>query len=429
MERGDLNKRDVAVDLSITKIDQEQRKAYGWVSIVETSDGEPIIDGDGHVIPIGVLEKAVHNAFTADSGSGKGGDLHERRGIIDVIESAVVTAEKRAAEGSPFASDGPAGWWAGFQVNDDATWAMVKGGQRPELSLRGSGAGVELSKRNGCDGKRAAQVLITKIDLNKLEWFSTVDKGASGDDKPEHRPRIVLWKRSQEHTTMTVADLIKAHKKDTETVEKIKQLDLAKAMTPKLLEILGKLKPEEQAAVLQAIEGGSPAPKQEPEPASAPEMSDEAKKQFEMQQRELTKRDKDIAELRKRIDEQNDAMVTVELKKRLESGGDMAFLPVDGDDLIEMIKSARKGQLSSEQAKDFEELLVKLSKAMRTSPQLRVLGTAADPDASDGAAGEVLALAKKLKEKNPTMSDAAARAKVYESNPELYNRMRAEAAE
>jgi len=135
-ERGNLSKRAIGVNLQIKKIDTEQRLCTGWVAITADEHGMPIIDSDDHLIPTVELEKAVHEAFAETSGKGMGGDMHQRRGVLDVVESFVVTAAKRKALGL---GEGPEGWIATFRVNDDDLWARVKSGERPELSMRGEG--------------------------------------------------------------------------------------------------------------------------------------------------------------------------------------------------------------------------------------------------------------------------------------------------
>ena len=54
----------------------------------------------------------------------------------NMIESFVVTQEKKQALGLPRA---PTGWWVGFQVNDPELWSKVKSGQRTGFSIHGRG--------------------------------------------------------------------------------------------------------------------------------------------------------------------------------------------------------------------------------------------------------------------------------------------------
>lgn len=138
-KRAKLQKSDCTVTLEIKKLDQEQRLVTGWVAVVSDEFGIPIIDSDDHLIPVVELEKAVHEAFAESGGSGKGGVMHEQKGVLDVVESFVVTIEKRKALGL---GEGPEGWIATFRVNDDAAWDQIKNGELPELSLRADAMGT-----------------------------------------------------------------------------------------------------------------------------------------------------------------------------------------------------------------------------------------------------------------------------------------------
>lgn len=139
MEEQKTRSVDLKVGLEILKVDKEKRIATGWVAIVTDENGTPIIDADDHVIPIMELEKAVHKAFAESSGAGMGGDMHTKRGMFDIIESFVVTNEKRVALGL---GEGPEGWIASIKVNDNDLWEKIKNGERPEFSMRGNGMGT-----------------------------------------------------------------------------------------------------------------------------------------------------------------------------------------------------------------------------------------------------------------------------------------------
>lgn len=129
-------------DGKVSKADNEKRQVYGWVSVTEV-DGEPVVDRQGDYVHIDVIEKAAHDYM---ANSRKGGDMHVRIGdepkhVSDLIESFVVTDEKKKILGLPEST--PTGWWAGFQIHDDATWELVKKGERPMFSIHGSGRRVE----------------------------------------------------------------------------------------------------------------------------------------------------------------------------------------------------------------------------------------------------------------------------------------------
>jgi hypothetical protein len=132
---------DTGATLQIVKLDSEQRIITGWVAIVEDADGNPIVDSDGHMIPITELQKAVADATSGNAGEGKGGDMHETSGLMDYIGGVVLSAKDREAGGF---GHGPGGWLAQFRVRDEQLWKRIKDGERPELSMRGTGEAVEI---------------------------------------------------------------------------------------------------------------------------------------------------------------------------------------------------------------------------------------------------------------------------------------------
>ena len=102
-------------------------------------DGEQITDLQGDRISPDEMEKSAYEFVVK---SRKGGDMHLRDNWApihksDMIESFMVTPEKRDAMGLP--SSVPTGWWVGFQVNDPEVWAKVKSGERTGFSIHGRG--------------------------------------------------------------------------------------------------------------------------------------------------------------------------------------------------------------------------------------------------------------------------------------------------
>jgi hypothetical protein len=97
--------------------------------------GEDVSDLQDDEIDLEEIEKAAYN-FVKDSR--KGGNMHQKDlHVSDMIESMVVTPEKKKALGLP--DDAPEGWWVGFKVNDDETWEDAKVGKLPMFSIHGTG--------------------------------------------------------------------------------------------------------------------------------------------------------------------------------------------------------------------------------------------------------------------------------------------------
>lgn len=122
-----------------SKVDSDKRQVFGWASVVK-KDGQDVVDLQGDYIAIDEIEKAAYDYVIK---SRKGGNQHQRDGemplhVSDMIESFVVTPEKIEKMGLP--EDTPLGWWCGFHINDDKTWAQVKNGERTGFSVHGRGA-------------------------------------------------------------------------------------------------------------------------------------------------------------------------------------------------------------------------------------------------------------------------------------------------
>lgn len=141
-----VGKADVVAEVAtFSKVDTDKRQVFGWASITHMN-GSPVVDRQGDVIDLEEVEKSAYDYVVS---SRVGGDQHRRDGdrpfhAADLIESFVVTPDKATAMGLP--DDMPQGWWVGFKVNDDATWADVKAGRKTGFSVHGRG------KREVIDG-------------------------------------------------------------------------------------------------------------------------------------------------------------------------------------------------------------------------------------------------------------------------------------
>ena len=132
---------EFGVFCEISKVDDDKRQVFGWASISK-KDGMVITDHQGDSIDTEELEKAAYK-YMLDSR--KGGHEHQKTDegplhVADVIESFVVTDEKKKAMG--LADDVPEGWWIGMKVNDDKVWELAKSGELAGFSIHGSGRRV-----------------------------------------------------------------------------------------------------------------------------------------------------------------------------------------------------------------------------------------------------------------------------------------------
>lgn len=126
----------------IKKSDEDKRLAFGWASVANFEDGSVLTDADDDIIDIDVLEKAAYKYVRLHR---KGGELHERSSVAELVESIVFTKEKMQTLGIP---DGilPEGWWVGFFVTDEAVWAKVKSGEYAMFSIEGRAKRVETTE-------------------------------------------------------------------------------------------------------------------------------------------------------------------------------------------------------------------------------------------------------------------------------------------
>ena len=129
---------DVVWEGEFAKADADKQQVFGWASVVEV-DGEPVVDLQGDYISVDEMEKAGYQYVMK---SRKGGDMHLRDNWApiqksEMIESFIVTEDKRAAMGLP--DSVPTGWWVGFQVQDPQVWSDIKGGKRTGFSIHGHG--------------------------------------------------------------------------------------------------------------------------------------------------------------------------------------------------------------------------------------------------------------------------------------------------
>jgi hypothetical protein len=348
--------------MEIAKSSVPDRTVTGWVTVVTGDDGQPIIDEEDHLLPVMVLEKAVQRAFARRSGQGAVGINHkpEHRRSADLVESFVVTAEKRAALG--LGEGQREGWIATIKVSHPEPIRRVDSGELKELSLKGLGTGRVPADEN-------MPIRIDHLELDSAELLSLVDEGASGD--AQNRPEIVLWKRKK---PSLVSRVIRALFKQAPQNKEEKTMDINAA-----LDQLG-LTDEQKTAILQLLEqikaaqaAPAPAAVAEPVVAQSPEKKEdepiekrspeviELEKRHEEEKAALEQEKLDLA---KRIGKLEDDRVTMELTKRAEA---LKWIPAKTSVVIELLKRAGDD-------KEILALLKRLNDAMRESPALREHG-------------------------------------------------------
>ena len=124
----------------IVKANADQNLVFGWASVIEKADGTPVVDSQGDVWMPDELEKSAYK-FVLEVR--KAGEMHRRiEGVGDLVESVVLTKQKREAMGLP---PGPTGWWVGFKIAPDVM-AKVKSGDYSAFSIGGRGLRKEIKE-------------------------------------------------------------------------------------------------------------------------------------------------------------------------------------------------------------------------------------------------------------------------------------------
>lgn len=131
---------DAPIDLmasgEIAKTDKAQQIVFGWAYVTHDTEGQVNIDKSGDFIDtVEEIEKSAYD-FVLNSRSSDADHTNVKGGTL--VESIVFTPEKIEKMGLPVGSV-PYGWWLGFKIEDDATWARVEKGELRAFSIHGSG--------------------------------------------------------------------------------------------------------------------------------------------------------------------------------------------------------------------------------------------------------------------------------------------------
>ena len=114
---------------AVAKVDEERRLVLGWAN-VNSVGGRLVVDRQGDVIPDRELEDAVLDfSLNRRVGSVMHKGHQVARGILFPMTPMV-----QEALGVDLGKGGALGLWV---VDDDATWAGIKAGRLPSLSLGG----------------------------------------------------------------------------------------------------------------------------------------------------------------------------------------------------------------------------------------------------------------------------------------------------
>lgn len=112
----------LVVTAKIAKSIDSQRRLFGYASIAVMKNGQPLLDLQGDVIEIDDLAEGWYG-YVKDSGQLN--FLHKHDCRASLIEAVVFTPEKLEIWG--LAPDAlPLGVWAGYEVEDDSDYEVIK---------------------------------------------------------------------------------------------------------------------------------------------------------------------------------------------------------------------------------------------------------------------------------------------------------------
>lgn len=126
-----------AMEIPVIKINEEQRMAYGWASVI-SEKGQVLVDTQGDIIEPNELVKFT-SEFMSDVRQAKA--MHGKWGYDDkqigeVLHSFPITKELADSLGIQSEREG---WIVGVKVHDDEIWEKVKSGKLRAFSIGGMG--------------------------------------------------------------------------------------------------------------------------------------------------------------------------------------------------------------------------------------------------------------------------------------------------
>jgi hypothetical protein len=117
----------------ISKMDTDRSMVFGFANVSVLKSGQPMVDLDGDVIPVDVLEDAAYDFVLKARACG---EMHEGDDVVgDMVESVMITPEKLESWGLAKDAIQPR-WWIGFKLSPTAM-AKVKSGEYRMFSIQG----------------------------------------------------------------------------------------------------------------------------------------------------------------------------------------------------------------------------------------------------------------------------------------------------
>lgn len=397
-------------------------RIYGWAALSRNERGEPIVDAQGDWIPVAELEKAAQRALLDRGGRAAIGVNHEDLNLGDLVESFVVTDEKRKAFGL---GDVPEGWMVGITTSDPEVVKAVRSGSLAEMSIRAQGRREPVALP---EGKTWADILkrtdapatvnvLRDLRLREIELLSIVDKGAGGD--ADTRPGIVLVtkRENMDNTEKRSVGAILA-----ELLEAGKFADLPADDLEALVAEVARMNAAQAEAASEAAEQAAAATAPAPMVDVAMEEGDE--KTEDAAKAEDDEKDKDeVAKrnvmLEKRVAELEAAAAHAKLCDIVKR--EYAYLPGASTEELARIVHEVRTNLGKSHARQLENVLKAASAAIKTGGLLEATSTHVETSATGG---ELHELAKALRNKNPELSASSALLEAGRARPDLWTAAR-----
>lgn len=420
---------------------------FGYCSTVADTEGNLLIDDGRDMIPPYVIEDA---AYEYNAKHRQSSVMHVLRGQGELIESVILTAEKRQAMGL---EPGPTAWWVGFRVTNPDTLAAIKSGELSEFSVGGWSQKKDHPELEGVS-------IWTKFQCEEIAF---VDVGAGigvsvamrkrregGKSKGERKMKLVLprsWNMAVKAMAPENSKIL------TEKVEKMEGLSVA----PSLQDIMAKLSPEESAVVMAALEDAMASPtaevkSEDPEPEAKEDPEPEAKEDPEKEKksedpepeekRASLERIAALEAARKSQDLEIKRMKAESAQREEKAAQDLAMeraekltgIPYEtaalASGLAELALIQKRNPKAYEKVKELEIALFRANKALLESETFSVLGkggnrvSATDAPGSAGAIARIQKAASDLVEKDGITMAAAltrvAKSKEHERDYGLY---------
>jgi hypothetical protein len=124
---------DFSIRVPIAKVDEDARLVFGVALTATDASGQEVTDHQGDVIS---PEDMALASYEYVQSSRDAGIMHEGPGGIGALICSVpLTPEIRKSAGL---EPGPAVWFVGYRITDDAAWQRIKSGELAEFSIGGT---------------------------------------------------------------------------------------------------------------------------------------------------------------------------------------------------------------------------------------------------------------------------------------------------